>query len=279
MKINFKKIGVGFATIIGFCIFSCSTISAENTDMPFIGKVMCTNPSQKAFQSEITHTIDQEKVVIGTILVSDKGKKSPDITEGKIIENSKEKVSWSFTFPGEKYVGQVYKNEIDLKAGTKYTDFYFMSPKERDFRILKGTICKVISNNTKTVDNTKSNLEKIEKTVEPFIGKVMCTNPDHGSYQSERTHTIDQEKVVISTILVSDKGKKSPYKFPVGKIIENSKEKVSWSQTYELEKYVGQVYKIEIDLKAGTYYSDVDYKNPKERDFKILKGDICKVMN
>ena len=145
MKINFKKIGVGFATIIGFCIFSCSTISAANASMPFIGKVMCTNPNQKAFQSEITHTIDQEKVVISTIMLSEKGKKSPNITEGKIIESSKEKVSWSFTFPGEKYVGQVYKNEIDLKAGTQYTDFLFRSPKEKNFRVLEGTICKILN--------------------------------------------------------------------------------------------------------------------------------------
>lgn len=146
MKINFKKIGVGFATIIGFCIFSCSTISAENTDMPFIGKVMCTNPSQKAFQSEITHTIDQEKVVIGTILVSDKGKKSPyKFPVGKIIENSKEKVSWSQTYELEKYVGQVYKIEIDLKAGTYYSDVDYKNPKERDFKILKGDICKVMN--------------------------------------------------------------------------------------------------------------------------------------
>ena len=106
---------------------------------------MCTNPKHKAFQMEITHTIDQEKVVISTIMLSDKGKKSPDITEGKIIESSKEKVSWSFTYPGEKYVGQVYKNEIDLKAGTKYTNFNFMSPKERDFRILEGNICKILN--------------------------------------------------------------------------------------------------------------------------------------
>ena len=146
MKINFKKIGVGFATIIGFCIFSCSTISAENTGMPFIGKVMCTNPNQnEAWRAEITHTIDQQKVILSTIFLADKGKKSPNITEGKIIESSKEKVSWSFTYPGEKYVGQVYKNEIDLKAGTKYTDFNFMRPKERDFRILEGTICKILN--------------------------------------------------------------------------------------------------------------------------------------
>ena len=176
MKINFKKIGIGIAALIGFGIFieilfpepkenSKNTISAENEVSevennvnaapkeenivnvvePFIGKVMCTNPKHKAFQMEITHTIDQEKVVISTIMLSEKGKKPPSITEGNILENSKEKVSWSFTYPGEKYVGQVYKNEIDLKAGTKYTDFNFMSPKERDFRILEGNICKILN--------------------------------------------------------------------------------------------------------------------------------------
>ena len=166
MKINFKKIGIGFAAFIGFCIFldivlpepkesSKNTTATENIETneenvanavePFIGKVMCTNPNHKAFQMEITHTIDQEKVVISAIMLSEKGKEPPTITEGNILENSKEKVSWSFTYPGEKYVGQVYKNEIDLKAGTKYTDFNFMRPKERDFRILEGNICKVIN--------------------------------------------------------------------------------------------------------------------------------------
>ena len=176
MKINFKKIGIGIVALIGLGIFieilfpsperiQKDTISAENEASeventvnaapkeenivnavePFIGKVMCTNPNQKAFQQEQTHTIDQEKVVISTIMLSEKGKKSPAITEGKIIESSKEKVSWSFTYPGEKYVGQVYKNEIDLKAGTKYTDFNFMSPEERDFRILEGNICKILN--------------------------------------------------------------------------------------------------------------------------------------
>ena len=279
MKINFKKIGVGFATIIGFCIFSCSTISAENTGMPFIGKVMCTNPNHKAFQMEITHTIDQEKVVISTIMLSEKGKKSPNITEGKIIESSKEKVSWSVTFPGEDYVGQLYKGEIDLKAGTLYTDFVFMSPKERDFRILEGNICKVISNNTKSVDNIKSNVEKIEKTVEPFIGKVMCTNPNQNeAWRAEVTHTIDQQKVILSTIFLADKGKKSP-NITEGKIIESSKEKVSWSFTFPGEKYVGQVYKNEIDLKAGTKYTDFLFRSPKEKNFRVLEGTICKILN
>ena len=166
MKINFKKIGIGIVALIGLGIFieilfpsperiQKNTTATENIETneenvanavePFIGKVMCTNPNQKAFQQEVTHTIDQEKVVTSTIMLSEKGKDSPQITGGKIIESSKEKVSWSVTFPGEDYVGQLYKNEIDLKAGTMYTDFVFMSPKERDFRILEGQICKILN--------------------------------------------------------------------------------------------------------------------------------------
>merc|ERR1711991_936524 len=113
---------------------------------PFIGKVMCTNPSHDdLFRAETTYTIDQEKVVSSTIIVGDKGKNSPTITEGKILYNSKEKVSWSYTFPGDKFAGQVYKNEIDLIAGTNFTDLDFLRPKERNPRILEGTICKILN--------------------------------------------------------------------------------------------------------------------------------------
>ena len=174
LKINFKKIGIRVGVFFVFLVIVANFIpdkeetsqetrveqetvnsnppSNENNVVekipaePFIGKVMCTNPSQDdLFRSEITHTIDQEKVVRSTIIVGDKGKNPPQITEGKIIDNSKEKVSWSVTFPGEDYVGQLYKGEIDLKAGTLYTDFVFMSPNERDFRILEGQICKILN--------------------------------------------------------------------------------------------------------------------------------------
>ena len=146
MRINFKKIGVGFAAITWFCIFSCNTISAEKTVEPFIGKVMCTNPNDnEAWRAETTYTIDQEKVVLSTIIVGDKGKNPPTITEGKILYNSKEKVIWSSTRPGDKFAGQVYKHGISLKAGTLYTDFIFTRPKERENRMLKGTICKILN--------------------------------------------------------------------------------------------------------------------------------------
>ncbi len=173
LKVNFKKIGIGVAAFFGFLFIVDTFIpdpeqttqdtkveqeavnnnppSNENNVVekipadPFIGKVMCTNPDHGDFQTESTYTIDEEKVVVSTIVVADKGKNPPKITEGKIIDNSKEKASWSITFPGDKFVGQVYKNEIDLVAGTLYTDFNFMDPKERDFRILKGTICKILN--------------------------------------------------------------------------------------------------------------------------------------
>ena len=174
MKMNFKKIGIGVGVFFVFLIIVANFIPApeetkketrveqetinsnpasnENNVVekipvePFIGKVMCTNPNDnEAWRAEITHTIDQEKIVRSTIIVGDKGKNPPQITEGKIIDNSKEKVSWSSTFPGDKFAGQVYKGEIDLKAGTLYTDFNFARPKERDFRILEGWICKILN--------------------------------------------------------------------------------------------------------------------------------------
>ena len=64
-------------------------------------------------------------------------------------------------------------------------------------------------------NNPSSNENNVEEKIpaDPFIGKVMCTNPSQDDlFRAEITYTIDQEKVVRSTIIVGDKGKNLHYK-------------------------------------------------------------------